>query len=68
MDGLPALSRLVHFLGLRGFPARLERWLARDRCVAVADVLARLEPRRENAASAFGPAKPGRMAKEDVPA
>ena len=44
MDGLPALSRLVHFLGLRGFPARLERWLARDRCVAVRDALADLRP------------------------
>ena len=39
MDGLPAMSRLVHFVGLRRFPERLERWLARDRCVALADVL-----------------------------
>ena len=44
MDGLPAMSRLVHFLGLRGFPARLERWLAADRCVAVRDVLPDLRP------------------------
>jgi len=44
MDQLPALSRLVHFFGLRGFPARLERWLARDRCVAVRDVLPALRP------------------------
>lgn len=39
MEGLPAVSRLVHFAGLRRFPERLERWLTRDRCVAVGDVL-----------------------------
>lgn len=44
MDGLSAASRLVHFLGLRRFPARLERWLAHERCVALGDVLPRLVP------------------------
>jgi len=44
MDGLPALSRLVHFLGLRRFPERLERWLEGDRCVALRDVLPNLRP------------------------
>jgi polysaccharide deacetylase family protein (PEP-CTERM system associated) len=44
MDGLPALTRLVHFLGLRGFPARLDRWLDRDRCVPLGDVVPLLRP------------------------
>jgi polysaccharide deacetylase family protein (PEP-CTERM system associated) len=44
MDGLPAITRTVHFLGLRNFPRRLDRWLARDRCVALGDVLAQLRP------------------------
>jgi len=44
MDGLPAVTRTVHFLGLARFPARLERWLARDRCVALADVVPELVP------------------------
>jgi hypothetical protein len=44
MDGLPALLRAVHFVGLRGFPRRLERWLARERCVAIGDVLPELVP------------------------
>jgi polysaccharide deacetylase family protein (PEP-CTERM system associated) len=43
-DGFSALTRLVHFAGLRGLPARWERWLARDRCVAIGDVLPALEP------------------------
>jgi hypothetical protein len=42
MDGLPAMLRAVHFAGLSGFPERFERWLERDRCVAVGDVLAEL--------------------------
>lgn len=44
MDGLPPLARTVHFLGLRRFPERFARWLSEDRCVALADVLPRLEP------------------------
>jgi peptidoglycan-N-acetylglucosamine deacetylase len=44
MEGLSTLSRTVHFLGLSGWPERLQRWLARDRCVALADVLSGLEP------------------------
>ncbi len=44
MDGLPAATRAVHFLGLKRFPDRLERWLALDRCVALADVLPELVP------------------------
>ena len=44
MDGLPAMLRAVHFAGLRAFPARLERWLERDRCVAIGDVLPELVP------------------------
>jgi hypothetical protein len=44
MDGLPALTRLIHFAGLRGLPERFARWLARERCVAIADVLPLLEP------------------------
>ncbi len=44
MDGLPALSRAVHFLGLRRFPERFARWLSEDRAVALEDVLERLQP------------------------
>ncbi len=44
MDGLPAVTRLVHFAGLRGLSERFTRWLARDRCVAIADVLPLLAP------------------------
>ena len=44
MDGLPALARTVHFLGLRRFPERFARWLSEDRAVALDDVLPRLEP------------------------
>ena len=39
MDALDPLLRLVHFYNLRGLPERFERWLAADRCVALADVL-----------------------------
>ncbi len=39
MEGLSAMTRAVHFLGLPSLPSRLSRWLARDRCVAIADVL-----------------------------
>jgi polysaccharide deacetylase family protein (PEP-CTERM system associated) len=42
MGGLAATARAVHFLGLRSFPARFERWLQRDRCVALKDVMPRL--------------------------
>jgi polysaccharide deacetylase family protein (PEP-CTERM system associated) len=42
MDGLPPLARLVHFAGLPGLPARFERWLAQERCVALADAVAQL--------------------------
>ena len=44
MEGLSPLARTVHFLGLSGWPERLRRWLERDRCVALSDVLPRLEP------------------------
>jgi len=44
MDGLPAATRAVHFGGLKRFPDRLGRWLAEDRCVAIADVLPTLSP------------------------
>lgn len=44
MDGLPALTRAVHFAGLSGHATRFTRWLARDRCVAIGDVLPRLIP------------------------
>ena len=44
MDGLPALIRAVHFAGLRGLSGRFARWLARERCVAIGDVLPRLQP------------------------
>jgi polysaccharide deacetylase family protein (PEP-CTERM system associated) len=43
MEGLPPLLRTVHFLKLRVLPGRFRRWLARDRCVALADVLGSLE-------------------------
>jgi polysaccharide deacetylase family protein (PEP-CTERM system associated) len=43
MEGLPPLLRTVHFLELRVLPDRFRRWLARDRCAAVADVLGSLE-------------------------
>jgi peptidoglycan-N-acetylglucosamine deacetylase len=39
MEGLPPLLRAVHFARLRSLPERFERWLARDRCVALEDVL-----------------------------
>jgi polysaccharide deacetylase family protein (PEP-CTERM system associated) len=42
MEALAPLLRLVHFYNLRGLPERFERWLAADRCVALADVLPRL--------------------------
>lgn len=42
MEGLDPLVRLVHFYNLAGLPQRFERWLAEDRCVALADVLPRL--------------------------
>ncbi len=42
MEALEPLVRLVHFYNLRGLPERFERWLARERCVALADVLSRL--------------------------
>ncbi len=44
MDGLSAATRAVHFAGLRRMPERLARFLARERCVAIGDVLARLVP------------------------
>jgi polysaccharide deacetylase family protein (PEP-CTERM system associated) len=44
MEGLPPLLRTVHFLKLRVLPDRFRRWLARDRCVALGDVLGSLEP------------------------
>ncbi len=44
MDGLPAITRLVHFLGRADLPARFSRWLARDRTVALGDVLSTLVP------------------------
>lgn len=39
MEALAPLTRLVHFYNLRSVPERFERWLARDRCVALEDVL-----------------------------
>ncbi len=42
MEALDPLVRLVHFYNLRGLPERFERWLAGERCVALADVLPRL--------------------------
>jgi peptidoglycan-N-acetylglucosamine deacetylase len=42
MEALDPLLRVVHFYNLRGLPERFERWLAQDRCVALADVLPRL--------------------------
>jgi hypothetical protein len=42
MPGLSPIQRTVHFLGLRGLPGRLERFLGRERCVAVEDALAGL--------------------------
>ncbi len=44
MDGLPAITRLVHFFGRAGLPARFTRWLARERTVALGDVLPTLVP------------------------
>jgi hypothetical protein len=43
MEALDPLVRLVHFYNLRGLPERFARWLASDRCVALADVLPRLQ-------------------------
>ncbi|MEP6471637.1 MAG: DUF3473 domain-containing protein, partial [Acidobacteriota bacterium] len=43
MEGLPPLLRTVHFLELRVLPDRFRRWLSRDRCTAVKDVLGSLE-------------------------
>lgn len=44
MDGLPALTRAIHFAGLSGLPRRFARWLERERCAAIADVLPLLLP------------------------
>jgi len=44
MEGLPALTRAVHFAGLSGLSERFARWLSRERCAAIADVLPRLRP------------------------
>jgi hypothetical protein len=44
MDGLPPLLRAVHFAKLARLPGRFDRWLARDRCVALADVVPLLGP------------------------
>lgn len=44
MDGLPPLLRVVHFAGLARLPDRFRRFLARDRCVALADVVPSLVP------------------------
>jgi polysaccharide deacetylase family protein (PEP-CTERM system associated) len=44
MDGLPAELRAVHFAGLRRFPERFRRWLARERTVTLSDAVARLVP------------------------
>lgn len=43
MEGLPPLLRTVHFLQLRVLPERFQRWLDRDRCVALEDVLPSLD-------------------------
>jgi polysaccharide deacetylase family protein (PEP-CTERM system associated) len=44
MDGLPAILRLVHFAGLRRFPERFRRWLARERTVCIEDAARSLAP------------------------
>jgi polysaccharide deacetylase family protein (PEP-CTERM system associated) len=44
MDGLPPLLRAVHFAKLARLPDRFRCWLARDRCVALEDVIPSLEP------------------------
>jgi len=43
MERLTLLQRTVHFLGLSSLPERLRRWLEGDRCVALADVVSKLE-------------------------
>ena len=43
MEGLPPLLRAVHFARLGRLPQRFSRWLARERCVALADVIPSLE-------------------------
>jgi hypothetical protein len=37
MEGLPAISKLVHFYNLASLPERFERWLAQDRAVALGE-------------------------------
>jgi len=44
MPGLSPIQRTVHFLGLGGLPERLHRFLERERCVALEDALAGLQP------------------------
>jgi polysaccharide deacetylase family protein (PEP-CTERM system associated) len=44
MPNLTAIGRTVHFLGLSALPERLGRFLARDRCVAIADAISGLHP------------------------
>ncbi len=39
MEGIPPLLRTVHFVKLSVLPDRFRRWLARDRCVALEDVV-----------------------------
>jgi polysaccharide deacetylase family protein (PEP-CTERM system associated) len=43
MEGLAPLVRLTHFARRRGLPERFEAWLGQERCVALGDVLSRLE-------------------------
>jgi polysaccharide deacetylase family protein (PEP-CTERM system associated) len=44
MEELAPLLSAIHFAKLASLPDRFERWLARDRCVALADVIPSLEP------------------------
>ena len=44
MDGLPAELRAVHFAGLRRFPERFRRWLAREKTMSLRDAIGGLEP------------------------
>ncbi|HSD73074.1 MAG TPA: polysaccharide deacetylase family protein [Thermoanaerobaculia bacterium] len=43
MGELPPLLSAVHFAMLRRLPGRFDRWLARERCVALSDVVPSLE-------------------------
>jgi len=42
MEGLAAVTRLVHFAGRRRLPQRFDAWLSEERCVSLGEAIAEL--------------------------